>query len=63
MDKEVDCLMESQKTFRTDLNVLEDRVMDVEMSARHWGRGALETAENILRTLQDVVQISCNVTA
>jgi hypothetical protein len=29
----------------------------------HWGRGALETAENILRTLQDVVHISCNVTA
>jgi hypothetical protein len=34
MDKEVDCLMEGQKTFRTDLNVLEDRVMDVEMSTK-----------------------------
>jgi hypothetical protein len=34
MDKEVDCLTESQKTFRTDLDVLEDRVMDVEMSAK-----------------------------
>jgi hypothetical protein len=27
------------------------------------GQGALEAAKNILRTLQDVVQISCNVTA
>jgi chromosome segregation ATPase len=34
MDKEVDRLTESQKTFRTDLNILEDRVMDVEMSAK-----------------------------
>jgi hypothetical protein len=34
MDKEVDHLMEGQKTFRTDLDVLEDRMMDVEMSAK-----------------------------
>jgi hypothetical protein len=34
MDKEVDRLSEGQKTFRTDLDVLEDRVMDVEMSAK-----------------------------
>jgi hypothetical protein len=34
MDKEVDRLTESQKTFRTDLDVLEDRIMDVEMSAK-----------------------------
>jgi hypothetical protein len=34
MDKEVDCLMEGQKTFWTDLDVLEDRVMDVEMSVK-----------------------------
>jgi hypothetical protein len=34
MDKEVDRLTESQKTFRTDLDILEDRVMDVEMSAK-----------------------------
>jgi hypothetical protein len=34
MDKEVDCLTESQKTFRTNLDVLEDKVMDVEMSAK-----------------------------
>jgi hypothetical protein len=35
----------------------------VQLMEFHWGRGALETAKNILRTLQDVVQISCNVTA
>jgi hypothetical protein len=34
MGEEVDRLTESQKTFRTDLNVLEDRMMDVEMSAK-----------------------------
>jgi hypothetical protein len=34
MDKEVDRLMEGQKNFRTDLDVLEDRVMDVEMSTK-----------------------------
>jgi archaellum component FlaC len=33
MDKEVNRLMEGQVTFRNDLDVLEDRVMDVEMSA------------------------------
>jgi hypothetical protein len=34
MDKEIDRMSEGQKTFRTDLDVLEDRVMDVEMSAK-----------------------------
>jgi hypothetical protein len=34
MDKEVDHLMEGQKTLRTDLDLLEDRVIDVEMSAK-----------------------------
>jgi hypothetical protein len=32
MDKEVDHLKEGQKTFRTDLDVLEDR---------HWGQGVV----------------------
>jgi hypothetical protein len=34
MDKEVDRLVEGQKTFRKDLDVLEDRVMDVKMSTK-----------------------------
>jgi hypothetical protein len=34
MDKEMDRLTESQKTFRTDLDVLEDRTMEVEMSVK-----------------------------
>jgi hypothetical protein len=34
MDKEVNWLMVSQTTFRNNLDVLEDRVMDVEMSAK-----------------------------
>jgi predicted nuclease with TOPRIM domain len=48
MDKEVDCLMESQKTFRTDLDVLEDRVMDVEMSTKG--------AHTMMAPLKDDVQ-------
>jgi hypothetical protein len=35
MDKEIGDCNAAQKTFRTDLDVLEDRMMDVEMSA--WG--------------------------
>ena len=34
MDKEVNRLMDGQTTFRNDLDVLEDGVMDVEMSAK-----------------------------
>jgi hypothetical protein len=48
MDKEVDRLMECQKTFRTDLDVLEDRVMDVEMSAKG--------AHTMMAPLKDNVQ-------
>jgi hypothetical protein len=32
MDKEIGDCNAAQKTFRTDLDVLEDRMMDVEMS-------------------------------
>ena len=32
MDKEVSNLQQAQKTFRTDVDLLEDRMMDVEMS-------------------------------
>jgi hypothetical protein len=49
---------------RRDLPSLSAKSVSVGGVTRsHWGQGALETAENILRTLQDVVQISCNVTA
>jgi hypothetical protein len=48
MDKEVDCLAESQKTFRNDLDVLEDRVMDVEMSTKG--------AHTMMAPLKDDVQ-------
>ena len=34
LDKEVDQLMSGQGTFRTKLDLMEDRVMDVEMSAK-----------------------------
>jgi hypothetical protein len=33
MDKEISDCNAAQKTFRTDLDLLEDRTMDVEMSA------------------------------
>ena len=52
----IGCLEQSQQVGESRSNPF---VFDL----IHWGRGALETAENILRTLQDVVQISCNVTA
>jgi hypothetical protein len=48
MDKEVDRLTESQKTFRTDLDILEDRVMDVEMSTKG--------AHTMMAPLKDDVQ-------
>jgi hypothetical protein len=34
MDKELGDCNAAQKTFRTDLDLLEDRMMDVEMSAQ-----------------------------
>jgi hypothetical protein len=55
MDKEVDCLSESQKTFRTDLDVLEDRVMDVEMSTKG--------AHTMMAPLKDDVQELNNTVA
>ena len=33
MDKEISDVNQSQKLFRTDIDLLEDRMMDVEMSA------------------------------
>ena len=33
MDKEISNLQSGQKNFRTDVDLLEDRMMDVEMSA------------------------------
>ena len=33
MDKEIGDVNAAQKTFRTDVDLLEDRMMDVEMSA------------------------------
>ena len=33
MDKEISDLQQSSKLFRTDVDLLEDRMMDVEMSA------------------------------
>jgi hypothetical protein len=38
MDRELSDCNAAQKTFRTDLDVLEDRMMDVEMSAQCQGR-------------------------
>jgi chromosome segregation ATPase len=55
MDKEVDSLTESQKTFWTDLDVLEDRVMDVKMSAKG--------AQTMMAPLKDDVQDLNNTVA
>jgi hypothetical protein len=54
MDKEVDHLTESQKTFRVDLDVLEDRVMDVEMSAKG-DHTMLAPLKEDIRDLNDTV--------
>jgi hypothetical protein len=54
MDKEVDHLMEGQKTFRTDFNLLEDRVMDVEMSVQG-AHTMLAPLKDDVRDLNDTV--------
>jgi hypothetical protein len=47
MDKEIDDCNAAQKTFRTDLDVLEDRMMDVEMSASGAHRMIAEVKEEV----------------
>jgi hypothetical protein len=47
MDKEIDDCNAAQKTFRTDLDVLEDRMMDVEMSAQGAHRMIAEVKEEV----------------
>jgi hypothetical protein len=47
MDKEIGDCNAAQKTFRTDLDVLEDRTMDVEMSASGAHRMIAEVKEEV----------------
>jgi hypothetical protein len=47
MDKELGDCNAAQKTFRTDLDVLEDRMMDVEMSASGAHRMIAEMKEEV----------------
>jgi hypothetical protein len=47
MDKEIGGCNAAQKTFRTDLDVLEDRMMDVEMSASGAHRMITEVKEEV----------------
>jgi hypothetical protein len=47
MDKEIGDCNAAQKTFRTDLDLLEDRTMDVEMSASGAHRMIGEVKEEV----------------
>ena len=47
MDKEVRDLQQAQKTFRTDIDLLEDWMMDVEMSASGGHRMIGEVKEEV----------------
>jgi hypothetical protein len=47
MDKELGDCTAAQKTFRTDLDLLEDRTMDVEMSAQGAHRMLAEMKEEV----------------
>ena len=53
MDKEVGDLRAAQKMFQTDVNLLEDRMMDVEMSALGAHRMIGEVKEEV-RDLSDL---------
>ena len=53
MDKEIGDCNAAQKTFRTDLDLLEDRTMDVEMSASGAHRMIGEVKEEV-RDLSDL---------
>jgi hypothetical protein len=54
MDKEISDLNEAQKTFRVDLDTLEDRTMDVEMSIK-WAHTMLAPLKDDVRDLNDTV--------
>ena len=53
MDKEISDINQSQKLFRTDIDLLEDRMMDVEMSASGAHRMIVDMKEEI-RDLSDL---------
>jgi archaellum component FlaC len=54
MDKEVNDMMKVQKVFRNDLDVLEDRVMDVKMSVKG-AHTMLAPLKEDVRDLNDMV--------
>ena len=53
MDKEISDLQQAQKTFRVDVDLLKDRMMDVEMSASGGHRMIREVKEEV-RDLSDL---------
>jgi hypothetical protein len=57
MDKEIGDCNSAQKTFRTDLDLLEDRVMDVEMSAS----GAHRMIGEVKEEVQDLSDLCGNL--
>ena len=57
MDKEIGDCNAAQKTFRTDLDLLEDRMMDVEMSAS----GAHRMLEGVKEEVRDLSDLCGNL--
>jgi hypothetical protein len=58
LDKEVNRLVDGQKTLQTDLDLIEDRVMDVEMSAK----GAHTMMEPLKQDVRDLNDVVANMT-
>ena len=57
MDKEISDLQQSQKTFRTDVNLLEDKMMDVEMSTS----GAHRMIGEVKDEVRDLNNFTANI--
>ena len=57
MDKEISDLQSGQKTFRTDVNLLEDRMMDMEMSTL----GAHHMIGEVKEEVRDLNDLAANI--
>ena len=57
MDKEISDLQQGQKTFRTDIDLLEDRMMDVEMSTS----GAHRMIGEVKEEVRDLNDLAANI--
>ena len=57
MDKEISDINSAQKTFRTDIDLLEDRMMDIEMSTS----GAHRILGEVKDKVRDLNDLATNI--